>query len=241
MKLTLDYLAYFDTETTGTDKEDRLVQIAYRYPAASEDVNAYFKAPLPIKYLAMAVHHITQKMVDDRPAFIDDSVSSRIATLAEQGVVFVAHNAQFDVKMLAKEGIEIPTYICTLKVIKYLDVDLKCECYQQQYLRYLAGIEVEAHAHDAWGDILVLEQLFIRFLKTLMKREKLSCEDAIDKMISITLEPSEIKVFTFGKHKGVKIADIAQSDNGYLKWLYKEKSGEEEPDEDWIYTLEKYV
>lgn len=239
MKNDYRNIVYFDTETTGTEAEDRMIQLAYR--TGGLDYSGYFRPPLPIKLMAMATHHITQKQVDKCLQFVNSEACRTIKEFIKEGKIFVAHNAKFDVGMLAKEGIKIPTFICTLKVIKYLDVDLKCECYKQQYLRYLCGIEVEAKAHDAWGDILVLEQLFIRFVKSLMKREKLTFDEAITKMIDISSKPSEIKVFSFGKHKGLFVADVAKTDKSYLQWLYKEKCQETEPDEDWLHTLEKYV
>jgi DNA polymerase III epsilon subunit-like protein len=239
MKNDYKNIVYFDTETTGTETEDRIIQLAYRTDGL--DYTGYFRPPLPIKLMAMAVHHITQKQVEKCLTFANSSAHQTVKEFIKEGKIFVAHNAKFDIGMLAKEGIKIPTYICTLKVIKYLDTDLKCECYQQQYLRYLAGIEVEADAHDAWGDILVLEQLFIKFVNSIMKREKLTFDKAISKMIDISSKPSEIKKFSFGKYKGSLFADVAKNDKGYLQWLYREKLGEPEPDEDWIYTLEKYV
>ena len=43
-----------------------------------------------------------------------------------------------------------------------------------QYLRYFLDIEIEATAHDAMGDVLVLEKLFERLLAKIMKEEDIN-------------------------------------------------------------------
>mgnify|MGYP000442240856 CR=1 FL=1 len=93
--------SFFDTETTGKEAEDRIIQVAYR--CGDEDVNQLYKPNLPIKYTAMAVHHITQKMVDDKPPFKGNTVYNRMQDLVDRGVVFVAHNAKFDMKFMNAE------------------------------------------------------------------------------------------------------------------------------------------
>ncbi len=43
---------FLDTETTGTEKEDRLCQLAYKLETG-EIVNELLKPPLPISIIAM--------------------------------------------------------------------------------------------------------------------------------------------------------------------------------------------
>ena len=59
---------FLDTETTGNGEEDRLVQLAW-YCEKTGFRKGLFKPPLPIKYGAMGVHHITNEEVEDKPAF----------------------------------------------------------------------------------------------------------------------------------------------------------------------------
>lgn len=229
-------LAFTDTETTGTEEEDRLLQLGYR--CGGKDVNALFKPPLPIKLMAMATHHITEEMVADKPPFKGSPEHKFLKKHAKKSMVFVAHNADFDLKMMAKEGIEYRGSICTLKVVRHLDVEAKLECYKLQYLRYLFGIKVAAVAHDAWGDILVLEQLFWKLVKKIQKDEKCDKAHAIAIMMDISTRPSVIRKISFGKHKGKLLVDILEEDRGYLEWLLKEKQKANDPDdEDMIYTL----
>jgi DNA polymerase III epsilon subunit-like protein len=226
-------LIFLDTETTGIDKEDRLLQVAYKYKG--ETYNELFKPPLPIKLPAMAVHHVTEKMVADKPAFIDSPTHDHLKAIAPTSIL-VAHNAKYDLGMLEKEGIEFPRHICTYKLAKHLDTG-QYENHQMQYLRYFYGIEIEATAHDALGDILVLEQLFNIFSEQL----------TLDEMEEITKQPVLFSKFTFGKYDfrkcGMTIADVVQTYDGrqYLAWLLNEKKKSPEGEEDWIYTLNHYL
>lgn len=233
-------LIFIDTETTGTDAEDRLIQVAYR-TTDNIDVNELFKPNLPIKIGAMAVHHITEKMVARKAAFKNSPSYQDLEKRLNAGEIFIAHNAPFDIKMLEKEGLRVGTFIDTLKVARALDPESKIESYAMQYLRYLLGIEIEATAHDAWGDILVLEQIFYRMLKKIMETKNMTQDEAVDFMIDISSKPSLIRSINFGKYRGEKLEDIAKNDPGYLKWLLGQKEQDEEKDEDWIYSLKHFL
>lgn len=236
-------LIFIDTETTGSDHEDRLIQVAYRTTDDGDDVNELFKADLPIKIGAMAVHHITEKMIQDKPAFKDSPTYNDLKKRFAKEHIFVAHNAKFDVGMIEKEGLTVGPVIDTLKIARFLDPDGKIESYALQYLRYLLGIEIEATAHDAWGDILVLEILFWRLLKKIMEKENISEDTAVDAMIDISARPVMISYFQFGKYKNMSVEEVASKDRGYLEWLLKQKmeSDDIEMEEDWIYTLRHYL
>lgn len=238
MKHTLIFL---DTETTGAGPDDRLIQVAYR-TTDGVDVNELFSTTRKIDIGAMAVHHITQKMIEGKPFFKDSEVAHDLRERFSKSQVFVAHNAKFDKDMIEKEGLKVGPVIDTLKVARHLDPNGTIESYALQYLRYLLGIEVEATAHDAWGDILVLEQLFYRLLKKMVQEHGMTQDEAIEEMIEISLKPMLFRTVFFGKYKGQKLQDIAETDPGYLKWLLTQKENDPEgPDEDWIYSLKHYL
>lgn len=233
-------LLFLDVEATGTEDEDRLCQVAYRLEDV--DVNEFFKPPLPIKYTAMAVTHITNDMVADKPAFKGSETHTTLKKMGEDGVILVAHNAPYDLKMLAKEGVEFPRFIDTLKVVKHLDEDSELENHQLQYLRYLYGVEIEATAHDAFGDILVLEAVFAILFDQMQRKHNIAGgQDVIEKMIEISTQPSLVRAIRFGKYNGKTVAEVAKVDRGYLEWLLKEKKNNPEGEEDWIYTLNHYL
>ena len=231
---------FFDTETTGNTEKDFLCQIAYK--TKDETFEALYNPKTKIPPEASAVHHITNKMVVDKPIFKESPEYTKIKSLFENPEhVPVAHNANFDLMMFEKEDIKPEKYICTLRVARHLDPEAKIEKYNLQYLRYLLEIEVEATAHDALGDVLVLEKLFERLLKKVMDEENTDEQGAIEKMIDISSRPSIMRVFNFGKHVGVKVEDVARTDRGYLEWLLAQKKQSGTMEEDWIYTLEYFL
>jgi len=233
-------LIFIDTETTGAGPRDRLIQVGYRTTDGT-DVNELYSTDRPIEIAAMAVHHITEKMIKDKPLFIDSPAYHDLKERFAKNHIFIAHNAKFDVAMIEKEGLKVGPVIDTLKIARHLDPNEKIDSYALQYLRYLLGIEVKANAHDAWGDILVLEQLFYRLLKKIVEEKNISQDEALDYMIDISKKPILYRSIKFGKYIGQKLSDIAETDPGYLKWLLNEKEKEEVPDEDWIYTLKHYL
>lgn len=231
-------LLFLDTETTGNMPEDRLCQLCYKIDGTI--VNELYKPPVPISIESMAVHHITEKMVAEKPMFKGSSEWKILEEMFEKDdSVLVAHNAKFDVGMLEKEGLAPKRIIDTYRVARHLDPEGKISSYRLQYLRYLLGIEIEAIAHDAKGDVLVLEQLFERLIKKIMETENISRETAIDQMIDISSKPCLFKFFTFGKYKNMSVEEVVRKDAAYLRWLLEQKKQNPEEEEDWIYTLEQ--
>ena len=224
---------YLDTETTGTDDEDYLCQLAYK-TNKDHAVNELFKPPIPIKIGAMAVHHITNKAVENKPAFSGSPVKTQLqALLDDPRNILVAHNAPFDIGKLQKEGVNVPRFICTLKLIKAMDKEGLLESHKLQYLRYYYDMGIDVQAHDAWGDVLVLEQLFIIFFKEFQKSYD-SPQKIQEEMFRITQNPVLVPKISFGKHKGTYFKDLPKD---YLQWLVKQN----DMDEDVLYTVKHYL
>lgn len=217
-----------DTETTGAADEDRICQLAF-ITKTKQDVEYFMdfcKPPLPIKFGAMAVNHITNEMVDDKPDFNDTDASKKLDELNNENSVLVIHNAKFDLDMLEKEGfvLNMPL-IDTYRCIRHLEPDL--DSHALQFLRYALGfykeegefaakLGAEVKAHDALGDVIVLNFLMSYLVKALGDEG-----NKIEKLIELTQQPIVIKKFRFGKYKGQSIKDVASSDPGYLDWMLK--------------------
>ncbi len=233
-------LIFFDTETTGNEEKDFLIQIAYK--TDGETFNGLYKPETKIPPEASAVHHITNKMVEEKPSFKESGDQEKIKALFEdENNVVVAHNATFDLMIIKKEDIVPKKFICTLRIARALDPEGKIERYNLQYLRYLLELEVEATAHDALGDVLVLEKLFERLKNKIIETEKVDENTAVEKMIEISSHPSLLLSFGFGKHNGKKIEEVLKTDRGYLEWLLAQKLESDQVDEDWIYTLKHHL
>jgi len=235
-------IIFFDTETTGNSDKDRLCQLAMKERYIDEPlVNALYKPPVPISIESMAIHHITEKMVAGKPAFSESPEYSSLKDLFESDeVVLAAHNAAFDLAMLAREGIVPKRVICTYKLAYALDPNDALPNYRLQYLRYLLDLDIEAEAHDALGDVLVLEALYDRLSQKMLERHGTE-ESALDAMLAISVQPLLFTTIRFGKYKGQRIEDVVKTDSSYLRWLLAEKKKTPVGEEDWIYTLEHYL
>ncbi|MFA6415139.1 MAG: exonuclease domain-containing protein [Candidatus Paceibacterota bacterium] len=235
-------IIFFDTETTGNSDKDRLCQLGVKERYIEEPlVNALYKPPVPISIESMAIHHITEKMVAGRPAFQDAPEYGSVKDLFEsRETLAVAHNAAFDNGMLAREGVTPRQTICTYKVAYALDPNDTLPNYRLQYLRYLLDLDVEAVAHDAWGDVLVLEALFERLLEKMKERHGTE-EAALEAMLEVSSRPLLFTTLRFGKYNGKRIEDVLKTDRGYLEWLLGQKKQNPAGEVDWIYTLEHYL
>jgi DNA polymerase III epsilon subunit-like protein len=234
----MNNLIILDTETTGNDvSKDRLCQVCYK--VGEQYHTGFFKPPIPISVKAMSITHITNKMVADKEPFEGSAMKAELQGLLQDGIL-VAHNALFDKAILEAEEMSIPRFICTLRVARALDEDCVIPEYNLQFLRYYLDLDIDAYAHDAEGDVRVLAGVFDRLLAKI-KQEGLSDEEAIAKMLHISTTPTLFKKFTFGKHNGETIADVAKTDKGYLQWLLGQKMAEGVADEDWIHTLQTYL
>lgn len=220
---------YFDTETTDSTIKD-LIQLAF-VTDTDVQLNMYFKPKQQISFGAMAVHHITPEFLEDKPyiedaklplenidpEFIGESLEDYLNFLAKK-YIWVAHNVQFDLEVLNRKGINIPEYICTLKLARNMlsEGSHDLESYSLQYLRYYLGLykkENSDHntAHDALSDVHFLRNLF----HYLQEHSTLSAEN----MMLITKEPQIMRQISFGKYAGKTLEDIARLDRGYLEWV----------------------
>jgi DNA polymerase III epsilon subunit-like protein len=235
-------IIFLDTETTGNEpKKDFLCQLAYK--TEDETFCELYKPSIPIPPEASAITHITNKHVADKPTFKDSLEYKKIKSLLEdKNSVMVAHNNKFDFEILRNENITAANTICTLRVARALDKNNVIPQYRLQFLRYYLDIDIEAEAHDALGDVLVLEKVYERLLDKIMKEDNITEEDAIEKMIDISSRPSLMNMFNFGKYNGKTVEEVAQMDRGYLEWMLTQKEqNNPENEEDWIYTLKHYL
>jgi DNA polymerase III epsilon subunit-like protein len=223
-------LVFLDTETTGVGKEDRLVQLAYR-DCRNSQINELFNPGIPIDPAASAVNHITNRHIEHAPVFKDSTICMQLqALLNEPDTVLVAHNAKFDIGMLSREEVTVPTFICTQKLWSFMDPGKKkLGKHNMQFLRYYYELDIEAQAHDALGDILVLEQVFLKALELFRKNmPDLDDDQIVEEMIAISKKITPLKVAPFGKHKKKPFNAIPAD---YLAWAIDNLDSE-----DFIYT-----
>ncbi len=237
-----------DTETTGTEEADRVIQLGYMVLGAKEiEVhNEFCSTDIDIKFGAMEVHGITPDMIENKPLCQETAAYKRLCELNTQENYMIIHNAPFDLKMLEKEGFDVQMKVIdTLRVAKHIFEEE--EAHRLQYFRYKMGLYkyeedeakklgIEVKAHDAIGDVLVLK-LFLTKLKEAVQA-KYPEENPVEKMVDLTNTPILVKTFRFGKHKGKSLQEVAQEDAGYLRWML---SSMDNLDDDMRYSINYYL
>ena len=237
-----------DTETTGTNEEDRIIQLGYMVLGAKEvEVhNEFCTTDIPIKYGAMEVHGITPNLIANKPICTQTQAYKRLEELNTPQNYLIIHNAPFDITMLEKEGFETQMKVIdTLRVAKHVMPEE--EAHRLQYFRYKMelykeeqkeadALGIEVKAHDAIGDVLVLK-LFLSKLKNIVQ-EKFPNENPVEKMVDLTNTPILVTAFRFGKYKGKTLAEVAKEDAGYLRWMLKNMDN---LDDDLRYSINYYL
>ena len=239
----------FDTETTGITEEDRIIQVGGMIINSKTDIEVYDELSstvLPIKLQAMEVHNITQDLLVGKDAFINTDFYQKLQSLNNSSNYLIAHNINFDLSMLEKEGfINQYTLIDTLRCAKHLYPELPY--HRLQYIRYALelyktevqeakDLDIVIKAHDAIGDVLVMK-LFLR--KLVAKCVEVHPDyNAMEKLAELTRTPVLLNNFKFGKYKGEEVAEVAKKDKSYLQWM---RSNMADLDEDMKYTLDKAI
>ena len=237
----------FDTETTGASQEDRIIQIGGMIVSSKTQIEVFDElcsTVLPIKIEAMEVHNITPDLIENKPPFIETKFYNKLQELNNSSNYLIAHNINFDLQMLIKEGFENQyTLVDTLRCAKHLYPELPY--HRLQYIRYALelyrneqeeskNLNITIKAHDAIGDVLVMKL----FLRDLVKKCAIVYPDynPMEKLAELTKTPVLIKTFKFGKYKGEEIISVASKDSGYLQWM---RSNMSDLDEDMKYTIDK--
>ncbi len=219
-----------DFEATDVSKEAEATQLGWRHinfddeghlraeplpPNRSEPYSNYVmcKPDRAISYGAMAVSHIT-------PEDVHDQFSHRkvVQVLPEGEAYIIAHNADFDIQVAANAGVDVSRYkrICTQALARRMLPNL--DSHSLGALTYAINPDLARqycrNAHDAGWDVTF----------TLWLLEHLCELGGITSMEQLYLASEEARIpltFTFGKHQGKTIKDIAVTDRGYLQWIIK--------------------
>jgi len=242
-------ILFFDTETTGILKDDKnnitfnwsMIQLAYRKLEnwKKSDDNLFFMTDTEIEVGSMAVHGIYPKLLKQKSEwkYLDDEGREKISKVMTENII-VAHNIDFDRDVLSKEGISYTDeQIDTLKVAKIMWSEWKLqsnsgkdpEYVNLQYLRYFFElyeiqdadwVEECTTAHDAFGDVVVLENVFYSLFDRIKSKLDLSDEEVIEIMIEMTRkEFIPIKTMRIGKYRGKSFEEVADMDSWYLRWI----------------------
>jgi len=238
----------FDTETTGNQDSDRIIQVGAMIVHDREHIEVFDElcsTTVPISIEAMEVHNITPEIIEGKIPFSQTKFAKEVEKYNSQENYLIAHNIGFDLGMLEKEGFTNHyTLIDTVRVARHLLPDQPY--HRLQYLRYALDLykteAVEAQklgitikAHDAIADVLVMKLLLSKLVQLI--QEQFPGINPMQKMAELTKTPVLIKTFKFGEYKDRDIEEVSREDMGYLQWMYKNL----DLDEDMQYTLKQYL
>ena len=242
------YYVLFDTETTGNQDDDKIIQFGAMIVDQKGKVEAFDElcsTDVTIKLEAMEVHNITPELLLGKPKAVETNFYKKLEELNSSENYLIAHNISFDMGMIKKEGfVNQYQLIDTLRCAKHLFPELPY--HRLQYIRYALELykveEIEAtkhniviKAHDAIGDVLVMKLFLTKLVAKC--REIYPDYNPIEKLVDLTKTPVFIQTFKFGKYKGKDVEQVAREDAGYLNWMRSNM----ELDEDLKYTLDKVL
>jgi exodeoxyribonuclease X len=154
-----------DTETTGLDPEkDRVIELAMRNWSVNPDLvwpdryESLYDPDMKIPPVAMATHHITNKMLEGAPSL--ESEREKIMAFVGDAPL-VAYNAEYDRSMMPflydHLWIDVQRLAMNVWHIGQENADgFPLGSFKQQELRYWLGYyEVDGDAHRADADIQV--------------------------------------------------------------------------------------
>ena len=232
--------AVFDCETTGVaPDEDEIVSLALllldRDGVETQRFSSLVRPARPIPLEASAVHGIYDRDVLDAPSFAQ--LAGRLLDLLGSRV-FVAHNASFDLAMLAHAfenaglGYQPASVACTLDAFRVLEPLADCHRLEETCRRHGT---VLADAHEATGDVLATAAL----LRVLLERDLAPESARLDRDAFMRLrtrgdirpasEPQIRRVFALARLAGLTGSD-GRADRSKVSELVDRIAGVSEPD-----------
>ncbi|MCE6129687.1 DUF3820 family protein, partial [Acinetobacter baumannii] len=173
--------------------------------------NQFFSIDEPICYGSMAIHHIVESDLVNKPSY-------KTFRLPESVEYVIGHNVEYDIEALRRCGMPVDHLkpICTMALSKKVFPD--AQSYKLGALIYMLSAhqtttrKLLKNAHDALVDV----QLTADLLKALQQRLKAADFEYLHQM---TVQARIPTVLPFGKYKGIPINDV---DISYVLWLLKQ-------------------
>lgn len=160
----------------------------------------------PIPPQTRAIHHISD--ADVAGAVTPDVACAHLMKGMELGDAFAAHNAQFEQAFFGGSGLP---WICTMKCGKHLFPE--APGHSNQVLRYWLNVdgdgmdpEAAMPPHRAGPDTIVTAYILRRMI----------LGKGVPELIRLTTAPVVLNTVLFGKHRGMKWADLPSD---YLNWI----------------------
>ena len=224
-------ICFFDLETTGIDiGKDRIVEIAIFkvYPNGNKESKTWLVNPtIPIPPQTTAVHGITNEKVANEPTF--NELAPQVYSMIKDSDLAGFNSDRFDIPLLAEELLRAGV---DFDMKNKVSVDVQTIFHKKEErtlsaaFKFYCGETLE-NAHSAEADTMATYEILKAQLERYPDLEndmKLLSEFSTRKknadfagMISFDKDGNE--VFSFGKHKGVKVDHVLDTEPGYFSWI----------------------
>lgn len=198
-----------DTETTDATPSAGVCEIAYAEIDQEFNIiiehNSLIDPEKPITASAAGVHGIIDSDVVDSPTLDEYMYIVHDTPPLEGNVVFIAHNAQFDLRYLGKYMTNHVGTICTLKLARRFLPN--AENHKLQTLMHELKLE-RRNSHRADSDVFTTVGL-LKHLSAVSGKSLPELLSAMGDFIKVTSMP-------FGKHKGMPLEGLTKN---YRDWL----------------------
>jgi exodeoxyribonuclease X len=212
-------LRVIDIETTGDVPPAEIIEIgrvdvfphAQAWAITRPDARL-FRPLHGIPPETMAVHHITgDAFLSESPVCSSERLKLAIMGNGEPPDVLVAHNSAFEQSFIGETITAGIPWICTYKSALRTWPD--APRHSNQVLRYWLGLKLDRDLamppHRAAPDAYATAHILMELLKVA----------SVDEMIGWTQQPRLLPVVPFGKHRGLKWAEVPID---YLQWIFSQ-------------------
>ncbi len=224
-------ICFFDLETTGIDiSKDRIVEISVLkvFPNGNKESKTWLVNPeMPIPAATTAVHGITDEKVANEPTF--NELAPTVYSMIKDSDLAGFNSDRFDIPLLAEEMLRAGVDF-DMKGRVSVDVQTIFHKMEERTLsaamKFYCGQSLE-NAHSAEADTNATYEIFkaqlqrypeldtdIKSLSEFTTRKK-----SVDFAGFIVMDKDNEECFSFGKHKGVKVHKVLDTEPGYFGWI----------------------
>ncbi|MBK9224153.1 MAG: 3'-5' exonuclease [Flavobacterium sp.] len=224
-------ICFFDLETTGIEvAKDRIVEISILkvFPNGNKESKTWLVNPeMVIPPNVIAVHGITNEKIANEPTFRE--LASQIYTMIKDSDLAGFNSDRFDIPLLAEELLRAGV---DFDMKSRVSVDVQTIFHKMEErtlsaaLKFYCGKSLE-NAHSAAADTMATYEILMAQLERYPELEndmKSLAEFTTRKRTAdfagfIGYDKDGDEIFSFGKHKGVKVDKVLEEEPGYFGWL----------------------
>lgn len=224
-------LCFFDLETTGIDvAKDRIVEISIFkvFPNGNKESKTWLVNPtIPIPPQSIAIHGISNEKVANEPTF--NELASQVYNMIKDSDLAGYNSDRFDIPLLAEELLRAGV---DFDMKNRVSVDVQTIFHKMEErtlsaaLKFYCNKKIE-NAHSAEGDTMATYEIMLAQLDRYPELEndiKSLSEFTTRKKIAdfagmIAFDEDGDEIFAFGKHKGVKVDKVLETEPGYFSWI----------------------